>query len=194
VMDQSPPRIPLIARDEWTDAARDVFAVMDGEEAWKNGSRFNIVNILAHHPAVAVPFMRFNRSLLFDTQLAPRLREIAVLRIAHLSRSEYEWVQHVRIGTSIGLTTEDIAAVKAGEPARHWSSLDSLVLQAVDELQSQDTISDCVWAGLAKQLDQRLLLELLWIIGGYKASAWIFNELRVPLEESNPIRVKFSGA
>lgn len=189
-----PPRIPLIKREEWTDGARDVFAVMDGQDAWDNGSRFNIVNILAHHPAVAVPFMQFNKSLLFNTRLSPRVREIVVLRVAHLSHCEYEWVQHVRIGTSIGLSAEDLDAIKAGEPLTEWSELDGLAMKAVDQLESKDTISDTVWAGLARHLDQPMLLELLWIISGYKASAWIFNAVRVPLEESNPIRVKFAGA
>jgi alkylhydroperoxidase family enzyme len=188
-----PPRIPLITREQWTDPARDVFAVMDGQEAWENGSRFNIVNILAHHPAVAVPFMQFNKSLLFNTTLAPRLREMAVLRVAHLSHCEYEWVQHVRIGTSIGLTLEDVEAIRAGVPLAHWSELDGLVVKAVDELEKQSTLSDTLWASLAKYLDQKLLLELLWIIGGYKASAWIFNAVRVPLEDSNPIRIKFAA-
>jgi 4-carboxymuconolactone decarboxylase len=188
-----PPRIPLITREQWTDPARDVFAVMDGQEAWDNGSRFNIVNIIAHHPAVAVPFMQFNKSLLFNTTLAPRLREMAVLRVAHLSHCEYEWVQHVRIGTSIGLTLEDVEAIRTGVPLAHWSELDGLVVKAVDELESQSTLSDALWASLAKYLDQKLLLELLWIIGGYKASAWIFNAVRVPLEDSNPIRINFAA-
>lgn len=177
------PRIPPLPPGEWTNAARDVFAVMDGQEAWENGSKFNIVNTLAHHPKIAIPFLQLNRVLLLELTLPMRLREIGVLRVAHLSHCEYEWVQHVKIGTRIGLTGRDFDAIKAGAPAEDWSELDALVLQAATQLCRRDSISDALWARLIAHFDRREILEFLFVLGAYKMSAWIFNAVRVNVED-----------
>ena len=54
--------------------------------------------------------------LLFSSTLPPRLRELAILRVAHRTDSEYEWGQHVKIGLREGLTEDEIAGVRAARP------------------------------------------------------------------------------
>ena len=42
--------------------------------------------------------MSFATYILRDNSLAPRDREILILRIGWLCQAEYEWAQHVRVG------------------------------------------------------------------------------------------------
>jgi alkylhydroperoxidase family enzyme len=120
--------------------------------------------------------------LLFDCKLPMRLREIAVLRIAVLSRSRYEWVQHVKIGRRFGLGDADFAAIEANEPAAGWSELDRMMLETANALETSNTLSDDLWARLSVHYDKAALLELLYILGAYKMSAWIFNAVGVQPE------------
>ena len=91
-MSKGPPRIPPITRAEWTDEARDVFSVLEGAEGWENGPRYQVVSILAHHPALTRPFLSYNRHLLFHSILPDRAREIVTLYVAWSCKSEYEWL------------------------------------------------------------------------------------------------------
>ncbi len=185
-MTTTPQRVPFITREEWTEGAIEVFTMMERdpaarEKARENGSTMNMINVLAHHPRIAIPFLEMGKAL-FLIDLPMRLREIAVLRLAHLSNSAYEWFQHVAIGKYAGLTDADIEAIKAGKPAADWSELDGLVMEAVDELESIDTLSDDLWARLGKHFDRQLMMEFLFMISSYKMTAWVLNAMGVPLD------------
>lgn len=187
-MSKSKPRIPFIARDEWTDEAIEVFTSMERDEAGKErarkeGSKMNIIKVLAHYPRAVLPYLEMNK-VLFDLKFSMRIREIAVLRLSHLSNSEYEWFQHVEIGKRAGLTDADIEAIKAGKPADDWEEIDGLVMKAVDELETSNTISDALWEKLTSHFDRDQMFELLFVIGAYKMTAWILNAMKIPVEGS----------
>ncbi len=187
-MKNQEPRIPYIKREEWTEGARDVFTILarseeEREHARENGSTMNLLNVLAHQPGIAVPFLELAKAL-FGIELSMRLREIAVLRLAHLSNCEYEWFQHVAIGKFVGLTDADIEATRTGKPADDWSEIDTLVMAAVDELEETDTISESLWERMGKHFDQRLMFEFIFMISSYKMTAWIVNAIALPLDEA----------
>lgn len=187
-MKDQEPRIPYIKREEWTSGAIDVFTIMarseeERESARKHGSTMNLINVLAHHPGISIPFLELAKAL-FGIELSMRLREIAVLRLAHLSHCEYEWFQHVAIGKFVGLTDADIEAARTGKPADDWNEIDGLVMTAVDELEESNTISDSLWKRLARHFDQKLMFEFIFMISSYKMTAWVVNAMSIPLDEA----------
>lgn len=187
-MQKKQPRIPYIKREEWTDGALDVFTVMarseeEREDARKNGTKMNMLNVLAHYPEISVPYLEIGK-VLFNINVSMRLREIAVLRLAKLSDSEYEWFQHVAIGKHVGLTDADIEAIRVGQPADDWSELDGLVMEAVEELESINTISDSLWEKMSAHFDRQQMFEFIFMISSYKMTAWILNAIEIPLDDT----------
>lgn len=178
------PRIPPVTPAEWTEQIRDVFAVMGGAEAREKGSPYNVVLTLAQHPELALPHLHFYKTLLNCSTLPIQLREIITLRVAWRLQSEYEWVQHVKLGKRVGLTDEHIEAVKAGAEVPIWSELERLSLRAVDQLAVQSQIDDATWNGLAKHMSRKELMELLFIIGTYTMLCWAFNAMGLQLEQN----------
>lgn len=178
------PRMSPVPREEWTDAMRDLFAVFEGPEAREKGSRFKVIMTLANHPELAKAWLGYNVFLSKSTSLPQRLIEIVILRVAWRFDSEYEWTQHAVIGEAMGLTKEQIAALrgKAHDPSM-WSDLELQSLEAVDELCSKARLKDATWRGLSKHLDRKQILELLFLVGTYGMLAWVFNALRVEPEE-----------
>ena len=92
------PRLAPLPVERWDDDARAALQAGFGKEAT---DRFlspgpdampvpNALTTLMHHPALAGPFLAFNRVLLFTPALPPRLRELMVLRVAWRTRSTYE--------------------------------------------------------------------------------------------------------
>lgn len=178
------PRIPPLPADQWTAAARDVFAIMEGPAARESGSKFNAVLTLANHPIVAAAFLNYYKTLMENSTVPLRLREIVTLRLSSRLQSQYEWVQHVAIARQIGIDDEHIAAVQKGSDSPLWSELERAALRAVDQLGAQSNIDDAVWHQLSKHLNPQQLLELLFIIGTYAQLCWVFNALGVQLETS----------
>lgn len=192
-MSKTEPRIPPLERSEWTEEVRDLFAVMDGPEAREKGPSREIMHYLAQHPVLSERFMAFGRHILFDSLLTDRVRELLTLYIAWTTKSAYEWVSHVTFGLHIGLTEEDIEAVKQGPDSPRWSESDRNLLRAVDQLRDGYDLDDELWAALSKDFDQREMIELVYTIGNYLLFAAVLNSLRIPLEPGTEEVVKKYG-
>jgi AhpD family alkylhydroperoxidase len=136
----------------------------------------NLLATLVRHPKLTRSFLRFNNHLLFTSALPERLRELAVLRVAHRRGCEYEWSHHVRMGLEAGLTEDVIDGIQRGEAA---DELDRAVLNAVDELEDKSNVSDATWASLSDHLDERQRMDLVFTIGCYGALAMAINTFGV---------------
>ncbi len=169
-------RVPPLPADEWDDAVDHALSGMMPPERRNPEAAGNLLATLVRHPKLARAFLRFNGHLLYSSTLPPRLRELAVLRVAHLTNSEYEWRHHVRMGRDVGLTDEAIDGIQRGEAT---DELDSAILRAVDELQAKSVISDETWTALSEHLDERQRMDLVFTIGCYGALAMAINTFGV---------------
>ncbi len=151
-------------RTSGTTLSQRALAVMLPEERRNPENASNILSTFVRHPALTKEFLRFNVHLLFRSTLPPRLRELAILRVAHRTDSEYEWGQHVKMGLREGLTEDEIAGVQRGEAADEF---DRTVLAGVDELMDKFELSDATWAALGERFDERQRMDFVFTIGCY---------------------------
>jgi alkylhydroperoxidase family enzyme len=178
-------RVPPLPADEWDDAVDHALSSLPPERRNPSASG-NLLATLVRHPKLTRAFLRFNNHLLYSSTLTPRLRELAVLRVAHRTHSEYEWRHHVRMGLEAGLTDQVIEDLQRGEAA---DDLDRAILHAVDELQDKAVVSDETWAVLSEHLDERQCMDLVFTIGCYGALAMAINTFGVePDSETTPER------
>jgi alkylhydroperoxidase family enzyme len=173
-------RVPPLPADQWDDTVDHALSGMLPPERRNPAGAGNLLATLVRHPTLTRAFLRFNNHLLFSSTLSPRLRELAVLRVAHLSNSEYEWRHHVRMGGEVGLTEDVIEGIQRGQAA---DELDRAVLHAVDELQEKSNVSDETWTVLSDHLDERQRMDLVFTIGCYGALAMAINTFGVAPDE-----------
>ncbi len=184
------PRLAPVPPEQWGDDVRAALATAFSDEA---ATRMlatgpdampmpNVLATLMHHPALAGPFLVYNNVLLRKPTIEPRLRELIILRVAWRTRAPYEWAQHVRIATNLGITAEEIAAIARPPAAGEWTPLEADVLAATDQCIDQYRVDDDTWARLAKQLDERQLVELVFVVGTYTALAMAFNSFGLQLD------------
>jgi AhpD family alkylhydroperoxidase len=130
----------------------------------------------------------FRRWLWFAGALMPGGRlpraetELVILRVAHNTGCEYEWGHHERMGRRAGLGDEEIARVREGPAAPGWSERQALLLGAADEMHAHGRIGTDLWAKLAREYDEVLLIELCMLIGHYEMLAMTLNTLEVEPE------------
>jgi alkylhydroperoxidase family enzyme len=142
----------------------------------------NVIGTLVHHPRLAGAFLAYNSVLLFGPSLDRRLRELMILRVAWRTGATYEWLQHVRLAQRYDVTDEEIVAVGAGAAAEVWGSLESALLAATDQLIDGYNIDDATWARLASHLDERQLVEAVFVVGTYTCLAMAFNSFGLELD------------
>jgi alkylhydroperoxidase family enzyme len=181
-------RLAPLPREEWDDDARNALTTAYGEQGAQRllatGDDAmavpNVLGTLMHHPALSGPFLAYNNVLLRKPTLEHRQRELLILRVAWRTNAPYEWVQHVRIATGLGVTPDEIEAIGSG--AEVWSPLEAELLAAADQLIDRYRIDDATWAGLAQQLDERQLVELVFVVGTYTGLAMAFNSFGLQLD------------
>lgn len=144
----------------------------------------NITRALANSPRGARHKAGLGMYLRHESNLNPRLRELAILQVGYTTGSEYEYAHHVDVALSFGVSEADILAI-ATESAGHASSLDPIaraVLRAARELTDRLTLSEETFTILKESLNAESLIDLLIAIGEYNGMVRIMAALQVDLE------------
>jgi 4-carboxymuconolactone decarboxylase len=151
----------------------------------------NLFRMLAHADSAFTPYIAFKTALLSQLELDPKLRELAILLVAARTEAEYEWVQHVSIAQLLGVTGEQIAAVKHGELTAGCLDEDAVaVLRFTDHALERPRPDDETFAALTQRLPTRQIVELLLVIGTYQMLARVMTALDIELE-SEPVFDRF---
>jgi 4-carboxymuconolactone decarboxylase len=134
----------------------------------------NIFRMVANAESAYAPWLRYSGTLLTGLELDPLLRELAILQVARVMDSRYEWVQHDPIARAVGASGAQVAAVDAGrddDPA--FGPVQSLVLRTTRSVVADGAAGEAQMAELAERLGPRQAVELLLVIGNYVAIAML---------------------
>ncbi|MGB8391285.1 carboxymuconolactone decarboxylase family protein, partial [Mycobacterium sp.] len=116
--------------------------------------------------------------------LPPRIRELAILRVAHRRDCAYEWTHHVALAKEAGLRDDEIAAVRRGDDGWPADAFERAVLTGVDELDEKSELSDETWAALGEHLNDRQRMDYVFTVGCYTLLAMAFNTFGVQVENA----------
>ena len=103
-------RLPYLEADQVAPEYRDMLK-----------RNTNLHKLLVNSPDMARAFNGIGGYIRFKSKLDPRLRELAILQVGWMEKSEYEFTHHVKIGKEFGVTDDDIAGLMAeteGKPSR----------------------------------------------------------------------------
>ncbi len=146
-------------------------------------AELSVFRVLLRHPGVAKALQGMLTALLFRGQLDARLRELAIMRIGWVTKSEYEWTQHWRVAKQLGLPDDALLAVRDWRASSLLGDADRAVLAATDETLEQGVISAATWAELEKHLSPEHRIELVVAIGNWRLFSSLLRSLEIPLED-----------
>jgi alkylhydroperoxidase family enzyme len=114
----------------------------------------------------------FKNACVYATTLDPVLREVLILRVAYLSKSDYEIHHHLSISANLGFPPEKQADIAAGRYDR-LTPAERAVAQFTDEVVVDGNASDATLAAIKQHFDAPLIIEMLILIGSYMGTARI---------------------
>ncbi len=141
----------------------------------------NIFTTLVRAPGLFRRWLPFGGKLLRG-KLPGRERELLILRTAWNCQAEYEWGQHVIIGSNEGVTADEVRRI-ASRDLDGWNAADAVLVQAADDLHEDFCLSDATWAELAGRYDTEQLIEIPMLVGHYHLVAMTLNSLGVALDD-----------
>jgi alkylhydroperoxidase family enzyme len=143
--------------------------------------KLNLFRMLLHAPGALRGYLTLGTGILARQKLDPRIRELAILRVAALSPAEYERTQHVPIAKACGATDAEIDAVAKGDLA----SLDpraGIALRFADACLREVRVPDALFEEARGAFSPQEIVELVMTVGYYMMTARLLETLGVDLE------------
>ena len=103
-------RVPLIQEQDHPEFAE----VVEKYRAGRRGKLINIYRMLLNSPALAESWFNHSNAVRWKTTLDGRLREIVIIRMGHLAKSQYVLRQHAGIAVTGG---QRLSRLRAKTPA-----------------------------------------------------------------------------
>ncbi len=173
----SGPRVPLLP-------VKEALAAAEKQEIPAAIAELNVFRVFLNHPALAKRVCDLLLTLLFNSKLDARLRELVIMRLGWTTASNYEWTQHWRVALQLGVSEEDLLAVRDWRNEERFGPPERAVMAAVDETLEQGAISPETWAACREHVGEDAeLLELVAAIGTWRMISSMLRSLEVPLEE-----------
>jgi 4-carboxymuconolactone decarboxylase len=174
-----PARLTALGEGELTDAHREILG-----DYTRGGRTLYLFRVCVRTPELCrawVPASRY-----FGTSpLSLRDRELLILRTCWLTKNEYTWGNHVAAAKRAGLSDEDLLRITKGLGGG-WSAADAVLLRAVDELHSDQVVTDATWESLSQRYGHRELSDLIFIVGQYTFVAMWARSGGFPMEAGAP--------
>jgi uncharacterized peroxidase-related enzyme len=150
-------RIALVAAENASPEVKEIY------EKTLRGKPGNAQKALAHRPEMLKNFLPFYASV--GRSLDRKLYELIYLRVSFINECHYCTQHHVASSKRIGLTTEDWAALKAGDYSR-CSEKERVALVYVDKLtRTPHEISDADFVPLKKEFSDPEIVDIHLLAG-----------------------------
>jgi 4-carboxymuconolactone decarboxylase len=161
-------RIPLVDAEQQPEQIREFIA--------RRGN-LNVFRLLANAPHVFVGWSQMVDELFDSPTFSLRMREVVILRVAHVQGSRYELSQHVGIARGAGLTEPQINAIlDTGDlDTAGFSRTERVALDLVTELCGTHRLTDDSFAAARAALGDEALTELLMLVSCYYGLALVLN-------------------
>jgi 4-carboxymuconolactone decarboxylase len=168
-------RIPLASIEQQPEPIREFMA--------RRGN-LNVFRLLANAPNAFVGWTQMVDELFDSPTFSLRMREVIILRVAHLQGSRYELAQHVGIARGAGLTEQQINAIIDTDDldAAGFSGTERAALDVVTELCSTNRPRDDTFATAQAAFGDEGLTELLMIISCYYGLALVLNAVDLDVD------------
>jgi len=176
-------RLPALTEDTLDDAQR---ALLQSMRSGPRGARVKLggpFGVYMHAPQYGELTQQLGAFLRYNTSIAPRLSEFAILCIGRMWRAQYEWHAHAPIAEAAGVKPETIRDIKAGRAPRKAAKDERAIWDFVQELHKRRRVSERNYKRVHTVLGDKGMVELVGILGYYTAVSMILNVFNVPLPE-----------
>lgn len=173
-------RVPYLSRQ---DAGPDAQPVWDRVEAERKMPTANIFRALANAPSLLDGFLTYANALR-NSELDPKLRELAILTVGYATQSEYEIAHHQSHARKAGVTPQQLADVAKFETSDAFDDLERAVMRLAEASTLKVDVSEQLWTEVSAQLSDKQLVELALTIAWYNSGVRIMAMLDIDLEET----------
>jgi alkylhydroperoxidase/carboxymuconolactone decarboxylase family protein YurZ len=141
-------------------------------------------NAMLLNPVVGDAVQQLGAAIRFHTGFTDREREIAILTLAVIQRSAFEFYAHSRIALKTGVSQQEINALERGKSPSTFSAEESLIRTTILQLSEDRDLDDLSQEHFVGVFGDQRLGELLTLVSYYELLALSLRVWRTPLPAS----------
>jgi AhpD family alkylhydroperoxidase len=145
----------------------------------ERGSVLHLYQMLLHSPPVAEGWLAYLTAIRQKSGLPGDIRELVIMRIAHLNGASYEADQHAPIALREGVTQEKLDALGDWPSSEAFTPRERAVLSYADAMTRTIHVPDHVFAAVREHFDERGVVELTATIAAYNMVSRFLEALQI---------------
>ncbi len=145
----------------------------------ERGSLLHLYSMLLHSAPIAEGWLTYLTAIRQKSTLPGDLREMVIMRVAHINGASYEADQHKPIALNEGMSLHQLDCLQDWESADCFSTLQRAVLAYTDMMTRQVQVSDVVFQSVAEQLPPDNVVELTATIAAYNMVSRFLEALQI---------------
>lgn len=153
----------------------------------ERGSVLHLYQMLLHSRPVAQGWLNHLTGIRQNTTISGAIREMVIMRIAHLNRAPYEADQHAPIALKEGLSQQQLDALTDWEGSDVFSDVERAVLAYTDAMTRNVQVSDDVFNAVKAHFDARELVELTATIATYNMVSRFLEALQIHSDDERAV-------
>lgn len=172
-------RLPPIALAKMSDAQKSAYEAILKSRGKVRGP----LEAWLYRPQLAERAQWLGEYCRYHSILPPRLSELAILTIAKLWRSEFEWWAHKDIALRAGVDPAIIEAIRAGIEPVFAQEDEELVFAFVRSLSVDRAVGSELYRRGVRVLGQEGIVDLVGIAGYYTLISMTINVFDLPVPD-----------
>lgn len=173
-------RLPWCAPHDLSDEQRSVYdAIVDGPrkansqapQVDEQGRLHGPFNAMVLAPKVGDLVQQLGAGVRYKTELTGRQRELAILTVARLHKSDFEWMAHEALGRAAGLSDDELSAIQRGDVPETLDGPEKAIVSTVEHLVIDKDLDDEQFALARDTFGQSTVIEIVVLVGHYELLA-----------------------
>ena len=168
-------RFPIIRRDDMDEFGKKIYDLYVGPQTQSLLGLRGPLGTWLYSPRVAEPLQMLNNYVRFQTDLGPRLTELAILVTARELSNQFEWAQHEPVALKEGLEPAIADVVKYRRSPDGLGEKESVIIRYGRELFREKKVRSDTFAQAVKLFGKQGVVNLTALMGYYTMTAMILD-------------------
>jgi 4-carboxymuconolactone decarboxylase len=137
-------------------------------------------NPILFSPAISSSFLDFQEAEQKNTSLSQRVRQVVILAVGAVWKSNYELYAHAAAARKAGISEDAIRVLTAGGLPDELSDEEKIAQRYARQLSTEHRIDAALYSAAEKAFGQRGLVEIVYLAGAYHTVCALLNAFEIP--------------
>ena len=187
-------RIPLFDPRELTAPQRVIYDTMNktmipwaakaGFQAkLENGKLIGPFNTILLSPEIGASFLALQEAEQAHTSLNERVRQVVILTVGALCKSEYERYAHRAVGRQAGFSESAVHALSEGREDEELNEAERFAQRFTRQVISEYQVTEELYAQALTTFGAKGIADLIFLAGCYVTVSSLLNAFKVPVPQ-----------